>query len=373
MAKALGIITSSGNHIYVEGMQDYRPIGAFSFLGRYRVIDFPMSNMSNSEIEHVQIFLNHKPRSLVEHLGSGRHYNINSKRGKVQMLFSENRSVTDIYNTDIAAFAENLESIQKARCPYVIIAPSYMIYTQNYDELLQKHIESGADVTLLYHPVENADKEYHNCDVLKMNRQGGVFEIMNNHGNKNVRNIFMDTYVMSKDLFIDLIKEARSVSSMYTLSQILNRACYEEKLDVRGVAHEGYFAALTNFDSVYKANMALIDLNVANELFDEAWPIYTRTNDSCPTQYFADASIKNSVVSNGCLIAGEIEHSVIGRGVKVGKGCVIKNCIISSEVEIADGTRLENLIVDKHAKVLHAKEIIGEPEKPEYVKRGDLI
>jgi glucose-1-phosphate adenylyltransferase len=87
--KAFGIITSSGNHIYVEGMQDYRSIGAFSFLGRYRVIDFPMSNMSNSGIEHVSVLMSNNPRSLVEHLGSGRHYNINSKRGKVQLLFTE--------------------------------------------------------------------------------------------------------------------------------------------------------------------------------------------------------------------------------------------------------------------------------------------
>ncbi|MGN0334081.1 MAG: glucose-1-phosphate adenylyltransferase subunit GlgD [Lachnospiraceae bacterium] len=373
MAKAFGIITSSGNHIYVEGMQDYRPIGAFSFLGRYRVIDFQMSNMSNSGIEHVQVFLNQKPRSLVDHLGSGRHYNINSKRGKVQMLFSENRSVTDIYNTDIAAFAENIESIQKARCPYVIIAPSHMVYTQNYEELLDAHIASGADVSLLYHAVENANEEYFNCDVLKMNRQNGVYEIMKNSGNKAVRNIFMDTYVMKKELFVELIQEARKISSMYTLSQILNKQCYESKLDVRGIAHEGYFAALTDFKSVYKANMGLIDMNVANQLFSEKWPIYTRTNDSCPTQYFEDASVKNSVVSNGCLIEGTIEHSIIGRGCTIGKGCVIKNCIISSESVIADGTHLENLIVDKHASVLHAKEIIGEPENPEYVKRGDVI
>lgn len=373
MGKAFGIITSTGNHIYVEGMQDYRPIGAFSFLGRYRVIDFQMSNMSNSGIENVQVFFNHKPRSLVEHLGSGRHYNINSKRGQIKMLFSENSSVTDIYNTDIAAFAENIESIRKSHCPYVVITPSHMIYTQNYETLLEQHISSGADVTLLYHPVENADKEYHNCDVLKMNRQNGVYEIMKNRGNKAIRNIFMDTYVMKKELFMELIQDALNTSSMYTLSQIVNKSCYENKLDVRGIAHEGFFAALTNFESVYKANMKLIDYDVALQLFDEKWPIYTRTNDSCPTQYFEDASVKNSVVSNGCLIEGTIEHSIVGRGCRIGKGCVIRNCVISSEVEIADGTHLENLIVDKHASVIHAKEIIGEPDNPEYVRRGDII
>ena len=96
MYKAFGIVSSSGRNIYVDGMQDYRPIGAFSFLGRYRVIDFPISNMTNSNIERIQVYINNKPRSVVEHLGTGRHYNINSKSGKLQLLFSEHNNDNDI-------------------------------------------------------------------------------------------------------------------------------------------------------------------------------------------------------------------------------------------------------------------------------------
>ena len=180
--KAFGIITSSGNHIYVEGMQDYRSIGAFSFLGRYRAIDFPMSNMSNSGIEHVSVLMSNNPRSLVEHLGSGRHYNINSKRGKVQLLFTEGSAATSFYNTNMTGFAQNLESIQKAPAEYVVLAPGYMVYTQDYDKLLAQHVESGADITLLYHSVETANTEFLNVDVLSLNRQSGVEAIAKNRG-----------------------------------------------------------------------------------------------------------------------------------------------------------------------------------------------
>ena len=107
MAKAFGIINTTGNHIWVEGMQEYRPIGAFSFLGKYRVIDFPMSNFSNSGIDRIHVIAGSKPRSLTEHIGSGRHYNINSKIGNVQILFAENQSRNSIYNTDIAVLDEN--------------------------------------------------------------------------------------------------------------------------------------------------------------------------------------------------------------------------------------------------------------------------
>ena len=174
MAKAFGIVNTSGNHIWVEGMQDYRPIGAFSFLGRYRVVDFAISNMSNSGIDRIQVFAGNNPRSLIEHLGTGRHYNINSKRGKLQILFAQSYSKNDIYNTDISAFWENVDSIQKMKEEYVVIAPSYMVYTMDFGKLLKEHTKSGADITLLYHSVQDANMNYLNCYFMSLNRQNGV-------------------------------------------------------------------------------------------------------------------------------------------------------------------------------------------------------
>ena len=371
MAKAFGIVTSSGNHIWVEGLQNYRPIAAFSFLGRYRMIDFPISNMSNSGINRIQVYVGAKPRSLTEHIGSGRHYNINSKRGKVQMLFAENRSENDIYNTDIAAFAENLEHIEKMKEEYVIIAPSYMVYIMNFDQLLDAHVESGADVTLLYHKTDVANQKFLNCDYLELNRQQGILSIAKNRGNEENRNIFMDTYVMKKDLFVKLILEARSISSMYTLPQILNMSC--DKLDVRGYEHTGYFATVTDFKSYYNANLSLIDFAKASELFREDWPIYTRTNDSAPTHYFDSAEVKNSVISNGCSIEGTVINSVIGRGCTIKKGVVVKNSVVLPDSYIAEGITIECQVIDKHSKLLHCKELIGSVEQPGYIRRGDVL
>ena len=132
MSKAFGIINFAGNDVQVNGMLDYRPIGAFSFLGRYRVIDFPISNMSNSGIDVMQVYVRRKPRSLVEHLGTGRHYNINSKSGKLQLLFSEHNNDNDIYNTDISCYLDNMESLSRMNHPYVVIAPSYMVYSIDF-------------------------------------------------------------------------------------------------------------------------------------------------------------------------------------------------------------------------------------------------
>ncbi len=371
MYKAFGIVNSSGRHIWVEGMQSYRPISAFSFLGRYRVVDFPISNMTNSGIDRIQVYVKAKPRSLVEHLGTGRHYNINSKSGKLQILFSENGVETDVYNTDISAYLENMECIEKMHHPYVVIAPGYMVYSMDFSSLIQTHIESGADITLLYHSVDNAKEAFLNCNTVNLNRQKGVLSLEPNHGNAKNKNIFMDTYVMKKDLFIELVKKAKKLSSMYSLTDIINVEC--EELDIRGVAHRGFFASITDFKSYYDANMSLIDFKSASNLFDEERPIYTRTNDSCPTQYFDTANVKTSVVSNGCLIEGTVENSIIGRGCIIKKGAVVKNSVILAGAVIGEDVHVENHVVDKRAKLIHAKEVVADAERPGYIRREDTL
>ena len=371
MAKAFGIVNFSSNRVWVEGLEQYRPIGAFSFLGRYRVIDFPISNMSNSGIDHIQTYVRRKPRSVIEHLGTGRHYNINSKKGKLHILFSENGLEHDFYNTDIAAFLENLECIEQVRYPYVVIAPSYMIYSADYKELLKKHVDSGADISLLYQNVNNAKTSFLNCNALRLNNQKGVTAIRKNRGDEETKNIFMDTYIMKKDIFISLIQKASEISSMYSLSDIVNESCQD--MDIRAIAHEGFFASITDFKSYFDANLNLISSENASTLFKPDWPIYTRTNDSCPTQYFENAHVSDSVVSDGCLLEGTVKHCVIGRGSSIGKDSVLENCVILPGAQIGEGIHMANMVVDKKANVIHIKDLICSPDNPGYIHRQNHV
>ena len=377
MNSALGIINFASNLTKVTGLQDYRSIGAISFLGRYRVVDFPISNLSNSGIDRIQIYVQEKPRTLVSHIGTGRHYNINSKSGHLQLLFSGARSWRDVYNTDIAAYIENMESIEKMHHPYVVILPNYMVYSQDFDTLIGSHISSGADITLLYHTIDNAKESCLHCNIVNLNRQKGVLSIEPNPGTAKNRNIFMDTYVMKKDLFISLVKKAAAYSSMFSLLDIVNAACTGQiegmDLDVRGIPHKGFFAPITDFRSYYDANMALINIKEAQNLFGEGWPIYTRTNDSCPTHYYETAQIRNSVVSNGCQVEGTIENSILGRGCIIHKNAVIKNSVVLSGAEIGEGVHVENQVVDKMVKILHVKEVVSDPALPGYIKRRDIL
>ena len=135
----------------------------------------------------------------------------------------------------------------------------------------------------------------------------------------------------------------------------------------------GYFAAITDFKSYYDANMNLLDIDTAKTLFEPVWPIYTHTTDSCPVQYFEGSSIRNSVVANGSHIKGTVENSVIGRGVTIGKGAVVKNCIILGHSIIGDGIYLENQVVDKWAQIRNVDKLIAPADKPGYIRRDDII
>ena len=369
MAKAFGIITSSPEH-KVDGMQDYRPIGAFSFLGRFRVIDFPISNFSNSGINNIQVYITKKPRSLVAHIGTGRHYNINSKRGRIQIIVPNEELVNSIYNTNINALFSNIDYIRRQSKEYVVIAPSCMVFAQNYDELLQQHVKSGADITLLYHKVFDAKEGYSTCNALTLDGDK-VKAVTPNLGDEDNKDMFMESYVMKKDLLIDLMYAARETSSVYTLANIVNAKCGE--LDVRAVEHHGFFAPITSLETYYKANEALIDIDESATLFTSDWPIYTRTSDSCPTQFYDEAEVKNSLVSNGCEVHGTVEDSVIGRGVTIGKGAVVKGCIILAYAEIGENVVIQNQIVDKYAKIIHENKILAEPGTVGYIKHSDTL
>ena len=138
-----------------------------------------------------------------------------------------------------------------------------------------------------------------------------------------------------------------------------------------------YFFFLIAFSFVLKsyfdANEELLDRRKARELFHEEWTVYTRTNDSCPTQYFEGSNVKSSVISNGCLIEGTVENSIIGRGCEIRKGAVVRNCVVNADVVIGKDVHVENMVIDKHAKLIHSNQIIAEPEKPGYIRRGDKL
>ena len=176
---------------------------------------------------------------------------------------------------------------------------------------------------------------------------------------------------MKRELFLELVKGAGKLSSVYTLAQMINEKIND--LDVRAVRHNGYFAAVTDLKSYFDANMGLLDLREAEDLVKPGWPIYTRTTDSCPSQFFDDSDVVHSFISNGCTIEGKVENSVIGRGCVIKKGAVVKNCVMLAYTEVGEGVHVENQVIDKWVRLVRTKEVVSSPDAPGYIRREDTL
>lgn len=368
--KALGILSFEYHNYEVEGLASSRPISAVSFLGRYRILDFMISNLTNSGIDNINIFIKDKPRSVIQHVHRT-NYNINSKRGKILLLHGEKEVTNRLYNTDIASYNANMQFIEEANLPYVIVAPSHFIYTIDFNEILKEHIKSNNDITVLYQNVEDAKNNFVGCDILDFGKDKRIVDIETNYGKYKNRPISLEAYVMSKALFIELCKKAESISSLFWLKDIIKDSLKD--LNVYGYLHRGYSACINSLKAYFDASMILRDVENAKNFFKVDWTIHTMTNDSCPTLYKDDGTAINSVIGNGCIIEGKVINSVIGRNVVVKKGAVIKDSIVLPSALVNKNCHIENAIIDRYAIVTHIKELKGTKEKPLYVKRGDRI
>ena len=369
--KVLGIVNFEDDSVKIDGLGDYRPVPAVSFMGRYRIIDVILSNMTNSGIDNVHVYCKEKPRNLFDHLGDGSMYNINSKRGKLRILYGEKPFSSPVYNTDIANFMLNMQYIEEDPNPYVLVAPSYFVYNFDFNEAFNAHVESGADITVLYTSTNDAKTKFLSCDVIQMDKEKRILSFEKNRGKSKNRQVSMEAYILSKALFIQLIKQATSVSSLYWFKDILHDQVNE--LVIKGYGVRGYVACIDSLSAFYKVAMELKNLNNAEALFKEDRPIYTQTNDSSPTRYTSDACVKESIIANGCLIEGTVEGSIIGRNVTIKEGAYVKDSIIMTDAVIDNDAKLEYVVVDKYAIVHHIKKLVGSEDSPVYVKRRDRI
>ncbi len=373
--RALGIITFEDNTANIEGLCDHRPVPAIAFLGRYRIIDFILSNMTNSGIGNVQVYCKEKPRNLIEHLGDGKHYNINSKRGKLRILYGEKSFSSDVYNHDVANYMLNMQYIEEDPNPYVVVAPSYFVYNIDFNDVLEQHKESKADITMCYTNAKEAKDSFLGCDVVKLDKFKTVTGIDKNRGNKKNQTISLEAYVMTKKLFIELVKKAAETSSLYWFKDVLKDVIGDpdNKLNIKGYQVKGYVSCLNSLPEYYRVSMELLDHTKALQLCKPDWPIYTQTNDSCPTIFGETSKVTNCIVANGATIAGTVENSIVSRSVTVGKGAVVKNCILLPGAYIGENAKLDHVVVDKYAIVHHIKKLEGTDAAPVYVARRDRI
>lgn len=370
LRNTLGIVNIEGTNVHFGEIMDHRGVQAYGFLGRYRLIDFVLSNMSNSGISEIQVYMPAKMRSTIQHVGTGKHYNINSKRGKLRLL----NSVTDsnsIYQHDVKAFSDNVHYIEKSDQEYVLIAPSYFIYSQDYSRLMEQHLETGADITVLYKNVTNARESFIGCQTLKFDNNKRIVGFNENHGKYKNRPVSLEAYFMKRTLLLELIERANKVSALYWLKDIIRDVADQYK--IMGYAHRDYVACINTVEAYFNTQLELIDRNTRRLLFKQNWPIHTQTTDSSPSLYGPLAEVSGSLISNGAYINGQVQNSVVDRDVVIEEGVTVKNSIILSGVTIKTGVTVENAIIDKATTISHLIDIKGTPKNPAYIKSHQII
>lgn len=371
MKRIMGIINLSERTEYIKELTLNRAIGALPFAGRYRLIDFTLSNMVNSRIDNVAIITQGKTRSLMDHLGGGKPWDLNRNKDGL-FVFHPDVSSQDVVqrNGDMEIFKEHLDYLYRSSQEYVAMSRSYMIASVDFDEVRKYHEERGSDITIVYTKVKNGEDFLH-CDSVMVANDHEIKSIGKNMTKDKEVNISLEMYLMKRELLITIIEDAIQSGDSHHLKQcIFNRL---PQMKVYGYRHFGYVACINTLNNYYKASMDMLHHDVYSELFKGDNLVYTKVKNEPPAKYTQSSVVQNSLIGNGCVIEGTVINSIIARGVVVEEGAVVKNSIVLQNANISKVSDLNYMIIDKNVTISAEKRLNGDENHPYVVKKNAVL
>jgi glucose-1-phosphate adenylyltransferase len=330
----LGVIDATTFHEGLEDLMVHRSLAAIPFGGRYRLIDFVLSSMVNSGIRSVAIFPKFQYRSLMDHLGSGKNWDLNRKRDGLFFFPSPSIEGNSQGFGCFQHFAANIDYFDRSLQKYSLISNCYTVANMDYREVLNKHIDSGCDIT----------------EISKNGQSLGMF-------------------ILKTSLLVDLIK-TREETGYTTMRDVVLDLNHSYK--ICRYEYSGYAVMINSIENYYSTNLEMLNPEVWKQVFFKNSPILTKVKDEPPTRYLKGSSVQNSMVANGCQIEGVVENSIIARGVKIGKGSTVKNCIILQKSQIGENCVLDSVILDKDVRIEEDTVIMGSPTKPHVIRKGTV-
>ena len=350
-----------------------RPLGALSFLSRYGLMDFTLSNFSNSEIDRVIILTESNATAVTNHTLQGNIWINNTKTGFLRVLMNEKLIDQPKFNTDIANIEAHYSIINYAHPEYIVVAPTFFLMSLDFRKVIEEHEESGAEVTVVYTKTKNGTKEYLNCDSMTVEKNKVISRVQPNVGDEKNQNISLETFIFSRESFDKIIAIAKKASALYGIRKGLNYAINRHRVVAHAYRYDGYVVPILSSSDYVNKSFELLSYLNRQKLFLDDWPIYTTTHNTPPALYGAKAEVKNSFVANGAIIKGHVENSIISRDVVVEEGAVVKNCILFTQSYIGKDTHLEYVLTDKNVRVTEVKDLKGSKEKVLVVKQGENI
>lgn len=369
---ALGIIFPNSYDALVPDLVNVRLMASIPFASRYRLIDFILSSMTHSGIDNISVMVNNNYHSLMDHLDSGREWDLVRKNGGLHIFppFAEKESKP--YVGRVTALANILDFLRDEKEKYVIMTDTNIVVNFDFSAMLQAHIESGADVTIAYNEQELPESVFKNLSNNKgfyytFDLEGTrIKKIYVNTRTAGVQNFAMNIFIVEREMLIDMVNTAFVRGQEYFERDVLLPQL--NKLNIQAYKYDGYVARISDMKSYFDENMKLLDDYNLDALFSGP-PIYTKIRDDNPTRYIEGAKAQNVMVADGCVIEGEVENCVIFRGVRVAKGAKVKNCILMQDTVIESGANVEYLITDKNVTITAGKEVKGTDTFPVYIAK----
>ena len=375
-AEALGIIFPNSYDSLVPDLVSERLMASIPFASRYRMCDFMISSMVHCGIDNISILVRKNYHSLLDHLGNGREWDLARKNGGLNIVPPFAQKQIKVFSGRIEALESIRGYLIKQTEKYVILSDANIAVNFDFNALLDAHIKSGADVTMVYRKQEipqslirqsTAGMDLYYALGINGDR---VSKIYINPKESGEMNFSLNIYVIDRELLIRMEDEAYLHGDVYFVRDILEKKI--DQLDVRGFCYDGYVAHIHDMNSYFEENMRLLKEENINALFSGN-QIYTKIRDDNPTRYINGAKAKNVMVADGCVIEGEVENSVLFRGVKIGKGAKVKNCVLMQDTVIEDNASVEYVITDKNVTISEGKSLTGNDTFQVYVAKGQVV
>lgn len=371
MGNVLGLVFANMHDTTLGDMTKNRTMGSVMFGGRYRLIDFPLSNMVNSGISEVGVITKSNYQSLLDHLGSAREWDLARKKGGLYILPPFGNVESTLYRGRIEALYGAMSFIKQSRAKYVILSDCDVVTNIDYKPIVAAHIESGADITAVAHTGVYSSDDIKTSTVFNVDADKNVTSVIINPDISGTCTTSLNVFVMSMDFLIETVNDAMARGNVSFERNILQEKCRELKIKI--YEYDNYFSKLNSPESYFKSNMALLEPENARKLFVPKRSIYTKVSDNAPVKYDLDSKVSNSLIADGCIIEGEVENSVLFRGVKVGKGAKVKNCILMQGTVVGDNAELNYLITDKNVSICENHILTSSPQYPMYVGKGASV
>ncbi len=369
----VGIIFTNLHGKNVPELVRLRTMGSVPFAGRYRLVDFVLSNMVNSGVTKVGIITKYNYQSLMYHVGSGKEWDLARKNGGLIMLPPYGAPTNDrLYSTRLEALKGVMGFLNRCKEEYVIMSDCDKVFNIDLDKAIEQHKATNADITLVYRRAVLTREEASQLSIIRTGEDGRVNELLVRPNLAGELDHLVNVVILRRQLLVTLVADAISHGFKSFEMDIL--AANTSRMRIFGYQYEGYYADLNSLAAYFKCSMDLLNEEVIDALFgQENRPIYTKVKDSPPTKYSANAKVKNSFIADGCYIEGTVENCILFRGVKIGKGAVVKNCILMQDTCIGADAELDCVISDKNVYVKDRRKLAGCETLPFFIAKGSMV